>query len=244
MDRRTFCAGWGAAALLRAQDAAPLEIGGGQIGVSFQGNFDLPRAALTEWITQAARAVMAYFGGFPVRKVRIEIVEGRKSGVSNGRTFGEHGAHCRLTVGSHTTENELKEDWMCTHEMVHLAFPSVEERHHWMEEGSATYVEPIARVKIGQLTPAQIWRDMVRDMPRGCLARAIRDWIRRTVGAGPIGAARCLFAGRRGDSKEYQTQKAYKMRCAPSIMRGEISKSTGRWNGHSSSGIALAVAEL
>ncbi len=36
-----------------------------------------------------------------------------------------------------------------------------------MEEGSATYVEPIARVKIGQLTPAQIWRDMVRDMPQG-----------------------------------------------------------------------------
>ncbi len=56
---------------------------------------------------------------------------------------------------------------MCTHEMVHLAFPSVEERHHWIEEGSATYVEPIARVKVGQLTPVQIWRDMVRDMPLG-----------------------------------------------------------------------------
>src|SRR5208282_4598460 len=54
-----------------------------------------------------------------------------------------------------------------THEMVHLAFPSVPEKHHWIEEGIATYVEPIARAQIGDLTAAKVWRDMVDGMPHG-----------------------------------------------------------------------------
>jgi hypothetical protein len=123
-------------------------------------------------------------------------VQARRSGVSNGRTFGEHGAHCQLSVGQHTTEVELKDDWMCTHEMVHLAFPSVEESHHWIEEGSATYVEPIARVKIGQLTAAQVWRDMVRDMPQG-LPEAGDQGLDRTHSWGRTywgGAIFCLLA--------------------------------------------------
>ena len=43
-----------------------------------------------------------------------------------------------------------------THELVHAAFPDVAEEHHWIEEGIATYVEPIARVQIGDLTPEKI----------------------------------------------------------------------------------------
>jgi hypothetical protein len=56
---------------------------------------------------------------------------------------------------------------MLTHEMVHLAFPSVNEKHHWIEEGIATYVEPIARIRAGHLTAGQMWLDLVRDMPQG-----------------------------------------------------------------------------
>ena len=111
-------------------------------------------------------------------------------------------------MGQHTTENELKEDWMCTHEMVHLAFPSVEERHHWIEEGTATYVEPIGRVKIGALTAAQIWRDMVRDMPQG-LPGAGDQGLDRTHTWGRTywgGAMFCLLAdvGIRKGTREYQ----------------------------------------
>src|SRR5262249_14455584 len=41
------------------------------------------------------------------------------------------------------------------------------ERHHWIEEGIATYVEPLARVRAGTLAPGKVWSDMVRDMPQG-----------------------------------------------------------------------------
>jgi predicted metalloprotease with PDZ domain len=36
-----------------------------------------------------------------------------------------------------------------------------------MEEGLATYIEPLARVETGELEAREVWRDMVRDMPQG-----------------------------------------------------------------------------
>ena len=36
-----------------------------------------------------------------------------------------------------------------------------------MEEGLATYIEPIARVQAGELPAKQIWRDMLDGMPKG-----------------------------------------------------------------------------
>ena len=87
--------------------------------------------------------------------------------ISNVRSFGNHVATCRITVGQHASLDDLKKDWVLTHEMVHFAFPSVPERNHWIEEGSATYIEPIARAKAGILSPSRAWFEMVRDMPHG-----------------------------------------------------------------------------
>ena len=56
---------------------------------------------------------------------------------------------------------------MTTHEMVHWAFPSMPEDQHWIEEGLATYIEPLARVMTGELQARQIWGDMVHGMPHG-----------------------------------------------------------------------------
>ena len=155
--------------LLRGDDnAAQLEIGGGVIDVTFPAvDFDVGRAGLLAWVKRAADAVTWYFGKYPVPHARVMIRTGRRDGVSNGVTFGEGGARTRIAVGQHSTEADLKEDWVMTHEMVHYGFPSVEDNHHWIEEGSAVYIEPVARVHVGQLTPERIWGDMVRDMPQG-----------------------------------------------------------------------------
>src|SRR5262249_33992924 len=53
------------------------------------------------------------------------------------------------------------------HEMVHLALPSVPRGHSWLEEGVATYVEPIARARMGQVSAASVWGDLVRGLPEG-----------------------------------------------------------------------------
>jgi hypothetical protein len=166
VNRRRFAAFLVGATLAGADNS--IEVGGATIEVSFDPTeFDLPGDALMSWVRESARAVSGYFAKFPVSRARIRITQGRRAGVGSGRTFGEGGARTRISIGQHTTVDELKEDWMMTHEMVHYGFPSVEERHHWIEEGTATYVEPIARVRIGQLTPERVWGDMIRDMPQG-----------------------------------------------------------------------------
>jgi predicted metalloprotease with PDZ domain len=48
-----------------------------------------------------------------------------------------------------------------------MSFPNLPDENHWMEEGLATYVEPIARVEAGQLDAKTIWRDMMDGMPKG-----------------------------------------------------------------------------
>ncbi len=147
-----------------------LRIGGATIEVTFRSDqFDLPRQAMLDWVTTGARAVSGYFARFPVARARLEIVMagGRRGGRINGVTFGEGGAHSRLTVAQHVTAQELTDDWVLTHEMVHYGFPSMDREHHWIEEGSATYIEPIARAAVGNLTVTQVWGDMVRFIPQG-----------------------------------------------------------------------------
>ncbi len=159
----------GARVLRPADETEHFAIGGGAIEVSFgSDDFDLPRSAFLDWVKEAASAVTAYYGAYPVTRARIRIVRSERGrGVSNGRSFGENGAVCRIAVGQHATVDQLRDDWVLTHEMVHFAFPSVDENHHWIEEGSATYVEPIARALVANLTAEQVWHDMVRDMHQG-----------------------------------------------------------------------------
>src|SRR5207253_3023883 len=95
-------------------------------------------------------------------------------GVDRGRTNEDDGGESNVHLGRHTRAADLAEDWVMTHEMVHLAFPSLAEEHHWMEEGSATYVEPFGRVRAGGLAAERVWADLVRDLPQGLPKRGDR----------------------------------------------------------------------
>jgi len=149
--------------------ADPLEIGGGKIDLDLPPNdSDFPRALVLDWITTAARAVTKYYGRYPVDHVVVRVREVSGDGIDSGKTFGIHdGGVITVSVGRETTAAHFHSDWLMTHEMVHLAFPSVPDEHHWIEEGLATYVEPIARVRSGNLSAAQAWADIVRDLPQG-----------------------------------------------------------------------------
>jgi hypothetical protein len=164
-------AGSGRLSFARGDDSpAVLRIGGAMIEVSFDSDqFDLPRQVMLDWVATGARAVSGYFGRFPVPSARlvIAIAPGRRGGRISGVTYGEGGAHSKITVAQHVTAPELTNDWVMTHEMVHYGFPSMDREHHWIEEGSATYIEPIARAAVGNLSVSRVWGDMVRDMPQG-----------------------------------------------------------------------------
>jgi hypothetical protein len=135
------------------------------------GNPSLPPDDIVHWVRNAALAVTTYYGRFPVPRDRVlvEFVPG-ESGVSGGTTWGGVGGFpgfTRIHVGQNSTQQDLDDDWMMTHELIHTAFPSVDDDHHWIEEGIAVYVEPVARVQAGLLKPEKIWVDMMRDMAKG-----------------------------------------------------------------------------
>jgi hypothetical protein len=151
-----------------AQDTAQLKIGGGAIEIEF-ASAPAPqlRKMILDWITTAARSVSTYYEKYPVPHVDIEVDVHEGERINSGRAFGQEHAHIQIAVGRSTTAAEFADDWTITHEMVHLAFPSVSRNHHWIEEGLATYVEPIARARAGNLTPERIWGDMVKSMSQG-----------------------------------------------------------------------------
>jgi hypothetical protein len=162
-------------AALREQPHRTLSVDGGTIDLVFaDGAPGLDRERIVRWVLASARAVSTYFGAFPVRHYRLLVIAGNGARVGSATTYGYRGPATRIHVGRGADDAAFRRDWVLVHEMTHLAIPIVPERSAWLLEGSATYVEPIARVQAGQLDPAIIWRDMKRDMPKGLPARGDR----------------------------------------------------------------------
>lgn len=122
---------------------------------------------LVAWIERSVGIVAGYFGQFPVRELRVRVISERGGGVHHGTTFPAPGALIRVAVGRDVTPPELLNDWVLVHEMTHVALPDVGPQHAWLSEGVAVYVEGVARAQAGNLTPAQVWAEQMRSMPRG-----------------------------------------------------------------------------
>src|SRR5260370_5263619 len=174
MKRRTMLRGllgipvlMGLDSVLNGSGAAErVDVGGSTLDVSIGSDqFELGRTPWLDWVARSAKAVTAYFGRFPVAHARVRITVSQFGRISNGVSFGDGGAHCRISVGRHATLKDLYSDWELTHEMLHFGFPSVEDRHHWVEEGGATYVGPIARAPTPILTANRVWGAILPHSP-------------------------------------------------------------------------------
>jgi hypothetical protein len=131
------------------------------------GSIEMGRARVLHWIENSAQIVGAYYGQFPVSAARILVVSVPGEGVRTGQSFGYRGAATRVIVGQSVTESQFENDWVLIHEMIHFAFPDVEDEHVWMQEGLSTYVESIARVQAGARNASDVWRELVEQMPQG-----------------------------------------------------------------------------
>jgi hypothetical protein len=174
-----------------------LDVPSGVIHVAFAaGEFALPKPKILEWVSASAKAVAIYYGRFPVKSLKLLFVPVDGSRVRGGTTWGYRGAAIRIPLGRDAGMDDLKRDWVMVHEMVHLALPDMEDRHAWLSEGLAVYVEPVARVEAGDLSPKEIWAAMMRDMPKGLPQAGDQGldntdtWGRKYWG----GAMFCLFA--------------------------------------------------
>lgn len=143
-----------------------LHIGGGDVAVSISPEkAGISDDAIIKWVRTAAQAATAYYGRFPVPHVEVHVVVDGSGKIHGGVTYG--GRLIRIHLGLDTTQADLDDDWMMTHEMFHLAFPDMGDEHLWMNEGLSTYLEPIARAQIGNLSVDELWRQTVEGMPQG-----------------------------------------------------------------------------
>jgi len=155
---------------LAEQPHETLRLGGGEIDVVFaDGAPGLDRKPVLDWVRMSAEAVIAYFGRFPVDRVGLLIIAGDGDRIGGGTTFGHAGSAIRIRVGRSAGGDAFANDWRMVHEMVHLALPRVvpQESGMWMMEGSAVYVEPIARVLAGHWSEEAVWSDSLDGMPKG-----------------------------------------------------------------------------
>ena len=125
----------------------------------------LPPAAIVEWVRRAAVAVTTYLGRFPVKDLTVTVRGGGEEAIGNGVTYGASSIDVRL--GRSARVSDLNNDWVMTHEMFHLAFPTLDRRYLWMMEGLSDYLEPIARARAGQWSARDAWREFVEGFPQG-----------------------------------------------------------------------------
>ena len=149
-------------------ETAMLKVSGATIDVTLpDGPMKLSRDEVLGWVKASASTVADYYGHFPVPHLTLKIRSANGSRIRHGVTYARDGGLILISVGRDADIAATKDDWVLVHEMIHLAFPSMEDDQHWIEEGISTYVEPVARAREGGMQVKEVWGTFVRDMPKG-----------------------------------------------------------------------------
>jgi len=132
------------------------------------GRLALDDAALVGSLAASLRGVAAYYGRLPFDRVRVAVTPNAEGGV-HGSTYCRSGGLVRLELGPRAGAAELRKDWIVTHELLHVAFTSLEDEdeHGWVGEGLSSYAEPLVRVRAGTLSEGDVWRDLYEGAPQG-----------------------------------------------------------------------------
>jgi hypothetical protein len=142
-----------------------IKVGGATIQIEMEPGLKAHHAALVVWVRRAAVALTGYFGHFPVKELTVTVHRGGGDPAIDGVTHGNSRIDVRLAASYQ--QSDLDDDWVLTHEMFHLAFPTLDDRYLWMMEGLSDYLEPVARARAGQMTPQDAWKEFAEGLPQG-----------------------------------------------------------------------------
>jgi hypothetical protein len=147
------------------------------------------------WVERAVAGIAAYYGHFPVSRTLVVIVPGKGS-ETEGETLGDGGPSIVVRAAPGLTASAAREDWVVTHELLHVTLPSLEREQAWLSEGIATYVEPVVRARARVVSPERFWSELVAGLPQG-LPEAADQGLEKTHTWGRTywgGALFCLIA--------------------------------------------------
>src|ERR1700722_5642651 len=145
-----------------------IEVPGRSIDVVLLGEpVKMGDAAVLAWIKDAATVVARLYGRFPSQATIFVLPVHGADDVVFGRGMSLAGGSVALLLGSETTPAAEHGDWVVVHELSHLGTASLVGEAHWLEEGLATYYEPILRERAGWMSEADLWTHFADQMPRG-----------------------------------------------------------------------------
>jgi hypothetical protein len=124
-------------------------------------------AAAIAWVRDAAGCVARLYGRFPAEATVFVLPVPGADEVVFGRVLSLAGGSVALLVGSDTPASAEHGDWVVVHELSHLGTVSFVGEGHWLEEGLATYYEPVLRERAGWMREEDLWKHFVSQMPRG-----------------------------------------------------------------------------
>lgn len=124
--------------------------------------------ALARWVADTAAAVAAYWGGFPVARASMVLLPVPAArGLPFGRVVSTGGISILVLLGAESDAAALYDEWVLVHEFTHLGSPYIRDTGRWLNEGLATYIEPIVRARAGWRSPDSVWQEWLQNMPRG-----------------------------------------------------------------------------
>ena len=146
-----------------------LDVGGAKLEVTtLDGALDQSADEVSAWIQSSANAVRDFYGAFPVPRASLTVLPiPERDSVLFGKVLPESEPGIALLLGQHAPRKALYSDWILVHELFHLGFPSFFEEGKWLDEGLATYYEPIIRVRAGLYSEQELWNEWESSMPQG-----------------------------------------------------------------------------
>jgi hypothetical protein len=163
--------------LLRLDEAGPVIIGDVK-GQPIPGDPELtlavPSGALkidpqqiAAWVSAVAEGNRRFWARSPVKGGLVVLIPSPRGGVPFGRVLSLGGAVVTVLVGEQATTPELYNDWVLVHEFIHLGSPFMRDTGAWLNEGFATFYEPVLRTRAGWKSEDDVWREWISNMPRG-----------------------------------------------------------------------------
>jgi hypothetical protein len=137
-----------------------------EVAVAPRG-LQLAPAEAAAWVGRSVHAIAAYAGRFPAPRTLVIVMNGSPGAPTRGETLGDAGPAVLVRARNGLDASGTRDDWVMTHELFHVALPTLSHEHVWLSEGIPSYVEPIARVRVGLLTPETLWHDLFEGLPQG-----------------------------------------------------------------------------
>jgi predicted metalloprotease with PDZ domain len=127
----------------------------------------LTAEVLTAWVDAVAESNRRFWGRSPAQHGLVILIPSLRGGVPFGRVLSLGGSVVTVLIGKSATARDLYDDWVLVHEFLHLGSPMMRDAGPWLNEGIATFYEPVLRARAGWKSEDEVWREWISQMPRG-----------------------------------------------------------------------------